>query len=84
MKKSEIYLQADKSNIEETPKKARTVKLLKSIMLFFMLSFVIAMMTSCFWGRHRGPERHEVVMDHHDDRGHDDGGHDDGGHDDHH
>jgi hypothetical protein len=46
MKTSKILLMADKSNNEETPKKVRAGQLLKSILVIFMLSWMI-LLTSC-------------------------------------
>jgi hypothetical protein len=47
MKTSIILLQAEKSNHEETPRRAGAVKLLKSILVIFML-LLITFMSSCF------------------------------------
>ena len=47
MKTSKILLQADKSNNKETPIKVGTSKLLKSILIIFMLLW-ITLLSSCF------------------------------------
>ena len=63
MKTSKILLQADKSNNKETPIKAGAGKLLKSMLIIFMLS-LITLLSSCLvpgpgrGGPGGGHERH--------------------------
>ena len=73
MKTAKILLHADKSNEEETPIKTGAVKLLKSVLIIFML---MALMSSCFV-RAPGDERHSNMHgdrhQHHEGNGHHEG-----------
>ena len=77
MKTSQILLQTDKSNDEETPVKTGSGKLLKSVLIIFML-ILITIMSSCFvrtpgheghGDRHHDNEHHD--NEHHDNEHHD-------------
>jgi hypothetical protein len=75
MKTSKILLHSDKSNDEETPKKVRAGKLLKSILVIFMLSWIINLSSCTVFVR--TPRLNPVVII--GDDGHD-GHHDNGRH----
>lgn len=68
MKTSKILLHSGKSNEEVTPIKPGAGKLLKLILVIFMLSW-ITLLSSCFVrGPGHGPRhgRHEVIIEHDD------------------
>ncbi|MGA2824163.1 MAG: hypothetical protein ABSE72_11625 [Bacteroidales bacterium] len=76
MKTSKNLLQADKSSNEETPIKAGAGKLLKSILVIFML-LLITLLSSCIvpgpghGSRGGGHERHSHNERHSHDEHHD-------------
>jgi hypothetical protein len=72
MKTAQIFLQADNSSDEETPIKTGAGKLLKSVLIIFML-ILITLMSSCFV---RAPEHERHGDRHHDYEHHDNEHHD--------
>jgi hypothetical protein len=70
MKTLKILLQTDKSNDEETPIKTGAGKLLKSVLIIFML-LLITLMSACFVSG-PGHERHGDRHQHHGDYEHHD------------
>jgi hypothetical protein len=71
MKMSKILLHSDKSNDEETPKKVRAGKLLKSILVIFMLSWITLMSSCIAFVPVQGHEGHGGHHGHGQQHGHD-------------
>ena len=68
MEKSKIVLQTAKSDNEGTQKKGIGSNLLRSIIsIIVIMIFSMTLLTSCFWGYHRGHGHEE--MERHDDHG---------------
>ena len=65
MKTLKIIFQSDKSNNEETKKNEKTGTLLKSIIVIFMLSWLILLSSCALFISVPGGSRHEGNNEHH-------------------